>query len=140
VGIGFNNDGVGFDLKDKSRHRKWIKECITAQGRQAGNIQFIFTSNARLLRMNKEYLNHNHFTDVITFDYSEGTVLSGDIFISIDQVRDNALYYNTEPGEELRRVMVHGVLHLAGLKDNSGSERECMRKKEEEALLLWQGY
>ena len=87
--------------------------------------------------MNREYLNHNYFTDVITFDYTERGIISGDVFISVEQVIANAASYDTEPDEELRRVMVHGVLHLMGFRDGTEKEREEMRKLEDEALLLW---
>ncbi len=87
--------------------------------------------------MNKEYLNHNYFTDVITFDYTEGDVVSGDVFISIDQVRENALVYGVPEEDELRRVMVHGILHLMGFNDASKEEKDTMRELENEALNLW---
>ena len=87
--------------------------------------------------MNREYLNHNYFTDVITFDYTDDNITSGDIFISMDQVKKNAKFYAVEDEEELRRVMIHGVLHLLGFKDDSSDEKETMREKENEALHLW---
>jgi rRNA maturation RNase YbeY len=87
--------------------------------------------------MNREYLNHNYFTDVITFDYSEGKIVSGDVFISVDQVFLNARQYHTEPAEEIRRVMIHGVLHLMGHRDGNEEEKRNMRDLENEALNLW---
>ena len=87
--------------------------------------------------MNQEFLNHNYFTDVITFDYSEGRVISGDVFISAEQVEINAGNYGTEPEEEMRRVMIHGVLHLMAYNDGTEEERESMRQLENEALHLW---
>jgi len=87
--------------------------------------------------MNRDYLNHNHFTDVITFDYSDGDVISGDIFISIEQVEENASFYNVSQSEELRRVIIHGVFHLLGFGDKTPLEKESMRKLENEALHLW---
>ena len=87
--------------------------------------------------MNLEYLNHNYFTDVITFDYTDDHTISGDLFISIDQVKKNADFYGVKANEELRRVMIHGVLHLLGFNDASSGEREIMREKENEALHLW---
>ncbi len=115
----------------------WISECISQHRRIPGNISFIFTSNAHLLRMNKKYLNHNYFTDVITFNYTEGKLISGDIFISIDQVRENAVTYGVMEDDELRRVMIHGVLHLLGFNDDLKEEQDAMREMENEALNLW---
>ena len=87
--------------------------------------------------MNREYLNHNYFTDVITFDYTEGDIISGDIFISLEQVTMNAEVYGAGRVEEIRRVMIHGVLHLLGFKDETDEEKATMREKENEALHLW---
>ena len=87
--------------------------------------------------MNNDYLNHNYFTDVITFDYSEGDLVSGDVFISVDQVKENAAFYIEDPENELRRVIIHGVLHLLGFGDSTLDEKEIMRKMENEALHLW---
>ena len=87
--------------------------------------------------MNREYLNHNYFTDVITFDYTVNDIISGDIFISMEQVKKNAEFYGVKTEEELRRVMIHGILHLLGFNDSSLEEKETMRKKENEALHLW---
>ena len=102
-----------------------------------GALSFIFTSNERLRLMNQEFLNHNYFTDVITFDYSEGNRISGDVFISIEQLRLNAEIYDVSVEDEQRRVMIHGVLHLMAYGDASDEEKEIMRKKENEALHLW---
>ncbi len=104
---------------------------------QPDALSFIFTSNERLRLMNQEFLNHNYFTDVITFDYSEGNTISGDVFISIEQVKLNAERYGVSAEEEQRRVMIHGVLHLMGYGDASDEEKQIMRKKENEALNLW---
>ncbi|MGW8315620.1 MAG: rRNA maturation RNase YbeY [Bacteroidales bacterium] len=137
MAITFHNQGVTFQLKEKNKHKEWIRRSIEAHRKSAGAIAFIFTSNELLLQMNREYLNHNYFTDVITFDYTDETVVSGDIFISVDQVRINAKHFGTDMAGELRRVMVHGVLHLIGFGDDSSEEKETMRKLEEEALHLW---
>ena len=137
MAITFHNQGVAFHLKEKNRHRAWIRRSIEDHGRDAGNIAFIFTSNEDLLKMNKAYLNHNHFTDVITFDYTDDDLISGDVFISVDQVRINASHYGVDEGAELRRVMIHGVGHLMGYGDVTSEEKKEMRKLEEEALHLW---
>ena len=137
MAILFHNQEIEFNLKNKNLHKSWIKSCIAAYSRIPGSISFIFTSNASLREMNREYLNHDYFTDVITFDYSEGKVISGDIFISIDQVKINSGVYNELFEEELNRVMIHGVLHLIGFDDATDVEKAQMRKLENDALHLW---
>jgi len=137
VAISFNSENITFDLKQKIRHKQWIRTYVKFQQQLPGDLNFIFTSNERLRLMNREYLNHNYFTDVITFDYTDDNITSGDIFISMDQVKKNAKFYAVEDDEELRRVMIHGVLHLLGFKDDSSDEKETMREKENEALHLW---
>ena len=102
-----------------------------------GSLSFVFTSNERIKLINQEYLNHNYFTDVISFDYSEGDLISGDIVISVEEVKRNADFYGADPEEELRRVMIHGVTHLLGYVDSNEEEKVIMRKKENEALHLW---
>jgi len=96
-----------------------------------GDVGIIFCSDKKILEINLRYLQHDYFTDIITFDYTEGKRLSGDLFISIDSVRENALYYGTEFRDELNRVMVHGILHLAGYDDHSEEEIKTMRAKED---------
>jgi len=137
VAISFHNEGISFQLKEKNRHKKWIGNIIVTHQKRTGPIAIIFTSNEQLLLMNRAYLNHNYFTDVITFDYSGEGILSGDIYISVEQVFLNADDYGSEASEELRRVMIHGILHLAGYGDSTVEERKKMRKLENEALNLW---
>jgi rRNA maturation RNase YbeY len=137
VAVSFHKEGVSFQLKEKNRHKRWIHASIKSKAKIPGELAIIFTSNEQLRLMNREYLNHNYFTDVITFDYTEEGIISGDIFISVDQVNLNAATHGTKPDDEMRRVMIHGVLHLMGFRDGTGDEREEMRKLEEEALLLW---
>jgi rRNA maturation RNase YbeY len=137
VAISFHNEGISFQLKEKKRHKRWIGNTIASHKKHTGQIAFIFTSNEQLLLMNREFLNHNYFTDVITFDYSGEGILSGDIYISVEQVFLNADDYGSETYDELRRVMIHGVLHLAGYRDGTAEERKKMRKLENEALNLW---
>jgi len=136
VAILFHTQEIEFNPKNKNLHKSWIKSCIAIHSRIPGSISFIFTSNASLREMNREYLNHDYFTDVITFDYSEGKYISGDIFISIDQVKINAGIYNENFEEELKRVMIHGVLHLIGFGDATDVEKAQMRKLENDALHL----
>jgi len=137
VDLSFHSEQIQFKLEQEDRHTKWLLDCIHNYRKNCGVITFVFTSNAHLLRMNKEYLNHNYFTDVITFDYTEGKVISGDVFISIEQVRENAQEYKVPEENELRRVMIHGVLHLVGFNDASKEEKNAMRKMENEALNSW---
>jgi len=137
VPVTFHTKKTNFNLGQKLQHKRWIKSWIESQNAVCGSLSFIFTSNKQLRLINLEYLNHNYFTDVITFDYSEGPSISGDVFISIEQVEINAKTYSTEPGDELRRVMIHGVIHLLGYKDETDEERNTMRQMENEALHLW---
>jgi len=137
VAIRFHSQEVKFDLRNKNLHKSWIMSCIEAHERITGSLNFIYTSNPELREMNREYLNHNYYTDVITFDYTEGDIISGDVFISVDQVQKNADSYSQSFENELRRVMVHGVLHLLGFGDASDAEKKRMRKMENEALHLW---
>ena len=122
---------------DKEVHYKWLTECICSEGFQLGKVDIIFTSDAYLLEINKKYLNHDYYTDIITFDYSEGNELSGDLFISIDRVKENASKYNVLFEVELRRVMAHGLLHLMGYGDKEEGEILVMRKKEDEKLRMF---
>lgn len=133
----FHTEKTNFNLGQKLRHKRWIKLWIDSQEVKCGKLSFVFTSNKHLKLINQKYLNHNYYTDVITFDYTEGDLISGDIFISIEKVRINAGSYNTEEGEELRRVMVHGVNHLLGYGDGNEEERLTMRQMENDALHLW---
>ena len=137
MAIQFHSFQIKFDLKNKNLHKSWIKNSILSHTRIPGAISCIFTSNPTLREMNRDYLNHDYFTDVITFDYSEGDLVSGDVFISIDQVQINAGIYNESFDEELKRVMIHGVLHLIGFGDKTEQEKDLMRKMENDALHLW---
>ena len=135
--VKFHTEQVSFNLKQKLKHKQWINSWLDSHDSVCGELDFIFVSNKRIRLINQKFLNHDYNTDVITFDYGEGREISGDIFISIEQVRINALSYETEEDEELRRVMIHGVNHLLGYKDSNEEEREIMRQMENEALNLW---
>ena len=137
MSVKFHTEKTKFVLGQKLHHKQWIKLWIESQDALCGQLSFIFTSNKQLKLINQEYLDHNYNTDVISFDYSEDDQISGDIFISIEQVRINAGIYGTEEADELRRVMVHGVNHLLGYDDGNDEERERMRQMENEALHLW---
>lgn len=134
--ITFQNEGINFTLKNKQAIRNWIAQVAQNEGCKTGAINYIFCSDEHLLSVNKQYLNHDYYTDIITFDYTEDKRLAGDIFISVDRVADNAQTYKTTFERELYRVLIHGVLHLAGYKDKSKADEKLMRKKEDEALSL----
>lgn len=109
----------------------WIKNVILAEGKVTGNISFIFCSDEYLLEVNRTYLNHDYYTDIVTFDYVEGSIVSGDIFISTDRIRESAVEFNTSFENELNRIMIHGVLHLLGYKDKNKKDKIQMTAKED---------
>lgn len=125
-----------FDLTNLKIEQN-IEKLAESENQTLGDISYILCSDNYLLEINRQYLNHDYFTDVITFDYSEENVISGDIFISVDTVADNAKEYNVTFEKELERVMVHGVLHLVGYNDKSDSEVKQMRAKENQYLSLF---
>jgi rRNA maturation RNase YbeY len=114
----------------------WIKEVARIHRKKVDEIAYIFCSDAKILEINKQYLRHDYYTDIITFDYSEGDRISGDIFISLDTVKSNSEKFKTSYNEELHRVVIHGILHLCGFKDNTPEDEKIMREKENEALKL----
>jgi len=120
----------------KRRIGNWIKKVIVDEGKKSGEISFIFCSDSYLLEVNKKYLNHDYFTDIITFDYVENNVINGDIFISVDRVRENAIEFKTTFANELNRILIHGVLHLLGYKDKTKKDKSIMTDKEEFYLNL----
>ncbi|WP_136468151.1 rRNA maturation RNase YbeY [Flagellimonas onchidii] len=124
-------------LKDLAKFSDWISRIIESEGFQLGQIDYIFCTDDYLLNVNQQYLNHDTFTDIITFDYSSGRTLSGDIFISSDRVSENARTYGVTFENELLRVMSHGVLHLMGYADKTEDEQSVMRTKEEEKIKLF---
>jgi rRNA maturation RNase YbeY len=134
--IYFHTENIRFRLQKKMLLKKWIKAVIEAETKQTGDINYIFVSDEELLDMNKQVLNHDYYTDIITFDYCSGKTISGDLFISIDRVRENALHEQTGFDNELHRVMIHGVLHLCGYGDKSKIEEQLMRAKEDYYLNL----
>ena len=127
---------TNYPLKSRTKIKQWIKQVIEAKGKKTGNITYIFCDDEYLLEANNQYLPHDYYTDVITFDYVENDLISGDIFISTDRVRENALAFGSSETEELHRVIIHGALHLLGLKDKSEKEASQMRQAENEALKL----
>ncbi|MBV6452979.1 MAG: Endoribonuclease YbeY [Bacteroidetes bacterium ADurb.Bin141] len=134
--INFFCEGCTFILRNKTAVRHWIEHCITLNKRKSGVINVIFCKDSFLLNYNKKYLKHNTLTDIITFDYSENKTLSGDIFISIDRLRENSKLLKTSLKDETHRVIIHGVLHLCGYKDKSPSDKARMTQAENKCLSL----
>ena len=134
--ISFNNQSIPFKLKNKAKLKLWVKSVVEKEKHTLGTINYVFCDDAELLEINLKHLNHNTFTDIITFDYTEGVKINSDIFISINRVEENAKKFKVSFEEELHRVIIHGVLHLCGYKDKSKSDTELMRKKENWALNL----
>lgn len=134
--ISYYSEEIDFTLKGKLKNNQWLRLVAESEIRRIGQISIIFCSDNYILDVNQKYLGHDYFTDIITFDYCEGDRLSGDLFISIDSVRENAIEYGSTFEEELNRVMVHGVLHLIGYDDHTEEDIAMMRKKENYYLSL----
>ena len=137
MAIYFSSENIKFDLRGKLKVKKWITDLIKAQNKKVGDISYLFCDDAYLIDVNRTYLDHDTYTDIITFDYVEGDTISGDILISVERVKENAQLFNTTFDQELHRVIIHGVLHLLGQGDKTEAEAAQMRKKEEAALALW---
>lgn len=127
----FTKAATRFKFDNATGIRKWILSAIKKEGYTAGYIQFVFCSDDYLLELNQQYLHHDTLTDIITFDYREGKKISGDIFISIDRVKENTGKFNVRFKDELHRVMIHGILHLCGYKDKDKKSTQVMREKED---------
>jgi len=137
MAIYFSTENIAFDLKNKLKVKKWISNIIKAQNKKVGDISYLFCDDAYLIEVNRTYLDHDTYTDIITFDYVEGDLISGDIMISVERVKENAQLFNTSFDQELHRVIIHGILHLLGQGDKTDKQAAQMRKKEEAALALW---
>jgi probable rRNA maturation factor len=136
MAIHFSSE-INFKPKNVSRLKNWIRKIIEKEKKILGTVNYSFVDDEALLKMNVQYLNHNTYTDIITFDYSEGKKISGDIFISVDRVKENAEKFDVSFEEEFHRVIIHGVLHLCGYMDKSKSDSELMRRKENSSLKLF---
>ncbi len=134
--INFFNEEIDFSLDNEFKIKDWISKSIITEKCTLGDLNFIFTSDQHLLQINKDYLDHDFYTDIITFDYRESDTISGDIFISIDRVTANAKGLSNLFSNELHRVLIHGVLHILGYKDKSAEEETLMRSKEDFYLSL----
>ena len=134
--ITYNAEGVKLPKIGKRDTTRWIKAVAATHNRKVGEIGYMFVDDEKILEVNNEYLGHDYYTDVITFDYCEGNVLNGDIVISLDTVRTNAEKFGKTYEDELFRVIIHGVLHLCGINDKGPGEREIMEENENKALAL----
>ncbi len=137
--VSFYNEDIVFPFKEKTLCRQWLKTVAESEVRRLGDISVIFCSDNYILDINLKYLQHDYYTDIITFDYCSGDRLSGDLFISIDSVRENAVYYRTSFQDELHRVIVHGLLHLIGYDDHTEEDIAVMRSKENYYLEVLNG-
>ena len=136
MAISFQSENVDFPAIKKRDTANWIKAVAKKYDRQVGEISYLFCDDKKILEINRQYLQHDYYTDIITFDYTENKTISGDITISLDTVRSNSQQYQTEYAEELNRVIIHGILHLCGLDDHTEAEKKAMREAENSALLL----
>ena len=134
--ISYNAEGVRMPKLRKRDTSAWIKAVAADYGRTVGEVGYMFVDDEKILEVNREYLGHDYYTDVITFDYDEDNVVSGDIVISLDTVRSNAELFGKSYDEEFYRVLIHGILHLCGINDKGPGEREVMEAAENKALAM----
>lgn len=137
--ITYNSEGVRMPKIKKRDTSAWIKAVAASYGRKVGEIGYLFVDDEKILEVNREYLGHDYYTDVITFDYDEDDTVSGDIIISLDTVRSNAQLFEKTYEDELYRVIIHGILHLCGINDKGPGEREIMEAAENKALAMRNG-
>jgi rRNA maturation RNase YbeY len=137
MAIRFFVQNIDFDLVGLDNMKKWITKVVERRGMQVGNINYQFCDDEYLLGVNRQFLNHDTYTDIITFDYVKANLISGDIMISVDRVGENAHTFGVSFERELLRVVIHGVLHLLGQGDKTEDEAKEMRRQEEESLALW---
>ena len=134
--IDFNYE-TEFTLENEEAISGWISNVIKSEGKKEGEINYIFCDDEYLLQINKEHLNHDYYTDIISFDYTVGNEINGDMFISVDRVKENAVDFNVAFDEELKRVIIHGILHYCGYKDKLEEEELLMRNKEDEKIAMF---
>ena len=135
--ISFHNVGVNTKTPSKRLLKAWIKEFVSNHGKKVGELAFVFCSDEKILEVNQNFLQHDYYTDIITFDYCEADFVSGDIFISVERVQENATSHNIEYNEELLRVLAHGVLHLIGFQDKSPQKKKEMTQNEDLCISLF---
>ena len=138
MAVTFHEKAPAFHLKNKRYLKKWVKQTIEEEHYIPGDINFVFETDEEVYQINLKYLNHDWYTDVISFDYNNKNVINGDIIISIERVKENAKKYKVKNEEEVRRVMIHGVLHLCGYNDKTAGENENMRTLENKYLKVWE--
>lgn len=134
--ISFDSEDISFELENADSMQKWISDTITTEGKSVGEISYIFCSDKYLHKINLEHLDHDTFTDIITFNYCEEDLINSDIFISIDRIKENAISFKTTFDDELCRVIIHGILHLIGYDDKTDEDKLMMRAKEDFYLTL----
>lgn len=134
--ISYNVDGVKMPQIKKREITAWVRAVAESYGYKVGEIAYIFVDDEKILEVNRQYLQHDYYTDIITFDYTEGKRIGGDLFISLDTVRTNAEQVGATYDDELHRVIIHGILHLCGINDKGPGEREIMEAAEDKALAL----
>jgi len=135
--IVFLTQGIRFRLSHSRKTIQWLSAVAASKGRNIESLSYIFSTDAFVAKLNRQFLQHNTLTDIITFDYSEGKAITGEIYISVQRVRENARAYKQPFERELQRVMVHGLLHILGFKDKTTRQAAQMRRKEEACLSLW---
>ena len=136
--ISYQSENIKMPALQRRLVTAWLKKLAESYGKQVGEIAYIFCDDEKILEVNRQFLQHDYYTDIITFDYDEGDVISGDIFISLDTVRSNSEQFHTDYEQEFYRVMAHGVLHLCGINDKGPGEGAIMEEAENNALALWQ--
>ncbi|MDD7528366.1 MAG: rRNA maturation RNase YbeY [Bacteroidales bacterium] len=134
--ISYNTDNVKMPALKRRATNAWIRAVAARYGKQVGDVAYIFCDDAKILEVNRQYLQHDYYTDIITFDYCEGNTLHGDIFVSLDTVRSNAAEFGATFDNELHRILIHGILHLCGQADKTPEARAEMTRKENDALTL----
>ena len=134
--ITYQTDGTRMPNIKKRPTTAWIRAVAATYGKKVGDVNYIFCNDERILEVNREYLQHDYYTDIITFDYTEGDLIGGDLFISLDTVKSNSEQFATEYDEELHRTIIHGILHLCGINDKGPGEREIMEAAENKALAM----
>ena len=137
MAVSFYNEGVAMPAIRRRDVSSWIRQVAQLHGRRLGTVSYKFVDDEGILACNRQFLGHDYYTDIITFDYSEGDKIAGDIVISLDTVRTNAEQFNQPYERELHRVIIHGILHLCGINDKGPGEREIMEQNENEALALY---
>ncbi len=138
MSIRFAVQNIDFELPEPQKVRPWVAEVVQRRGKHVGNLSYLFCDDEHILEVNRQFLDHDTYTDIITFDYVAADLISGDILISVDRVGENARTYGVPFEQELHRVIIHGVLHLLGQGDKSPDEAAEMRRQEAEALALWE--